>query len=98
MRDDIADRFEIDALRGEFTDAATMGDPDIALPPAAAGPVAIHGRAAVTAALLIVKLLHNVVLTMRALDHAESADEADLFAWLLDGRLERRAAFGTAGG
>ena len=28
MREDIADRFEIDALRGEFTDAATQGDFD----------------------------------------------------------------------
>ena len=63
--------------------ATPCPDNAIELPPAAAGLVATQGHAAVTAALLLVKLLHNVVLTMQALEHPACRSEADAFADVL---------------
>ena len=54
----------------------------IELPATADELVTAHGRSAVVAALLLVKLVHNVVLTMRELDRATGLDEAAAFAFL----------------
>ena len=41
-----------------------------------------HGTPAVAAALLLVKFIHNVVLTMNSLGHGHARDEAEAFARL----------------
>jgi hypothetical protein len=61
------------------------------LPEAATPLIEIHGRDHVSRALLIVKLIHNIALTLEAVGHPQAKDEAVLFADLLRRQPETTA-------